>query len=334
MQELLDQASKVYHENWPNTTNFGKCFFLSWYCSVNDCNFCYRSTIAKPEDPSKSRRSLGSVFVEAFLSCKLGWDIEFITGGYGIYPLDDLVEITRVISKMYGHKVWLNLGVLNKIALERFKPYVEGVVASIETINPELRAKVCPSKPLEGYLQLYKNAGDDYKKSCAFIVGLGEKPEDIVALHNFIRDNKLDRITFYALKPVKGTPYKEGPESNYYASWIAKTRIAFPKLEIIAGITGRRAHDVGLLLKAGANQITKFPALRKFGSDEAKEFEKQLKESGREFRSNLTTLPDLDWNAEIDAVDISEEYKTEMKRVLPSYLKRLNKGKTKLTVLN
>lgn len=323
--ELLDEATKVYKENHPNTTCFSKCIFLSWYCSVNDCNFCYRSTIEKPADPSKSRRTLGSVFVEGFLAKECGFDLEFITGGYGIYPMKDMVEITRVLSIIFNKKIWLNLGVLGKPALEQFKPYVEGVVASIESINPELRKIVCPSKPLSGYEQLYANVGDDFKKSCAFIVGLGEKSEDITLLHDWIRKHKLDQITFYALKPVKGTPYTKGPDIEYYAAWVAKTRIAFPKLKIITGITGRRPQDVGILLKAGANVITKFPAFRQFGSDAAKVFQQQLDDSGRECHSNLVTLPDIDFVARIDALPISDDYKEQMKVVLPRYLERLTK---------
>lgn len=272
------------------------------------------------------KRKLGSIFVEAFLSQKLGWDVEFITGGYGIYPIDELVAITKGISQIFGKKIWINLGVISKPALEKFKPYVKGVVASIETINPKLRDYVCPSKPMSGYLKLYENAGDDFEKSCAFIVGLGEVEEDINLLHEFIRDNKLSQITFYALKPVAGTEYTEGPEINYYASWIAKTRIAFPKLNIVAGITGRRAKDVGLLLKAGSNLITKFPALRKFGDEDAIEFQKQLTESGREFTCNLTKIPELNWNTEIDKLPLDQLYRDEMKSILPTYLSRLKKS--------
>lgn len=323
--ELLEQATKVYKEHHPNTTSFAKCLFLSWYCSVNDCNFCYRSTITKKEDPSKMRRSLGSILVEGFLARECGFDLEFITGGYGIYPLKDMVDIARVLSIIFKKKIWINLGVMSRPALKQFKPYVQGVVASIETINPKLRNVVCPSKPLSGYEQLYANAGDDFEKSCAFIVGLGERDEDITLLHDWIRKHNLSQITFYALKPVKGTPYTKGPDIEYYATWIAKTRIAFPKLKIIAGITGRRADDVGVLLKAGANQITKFPAFRSFGSDEAKLFQKHLDESGRECASNFVRLPDVDFVARIDGLPIEDQYKIQMKEVLPRYLERLQK---------
>ncbi|MBD3318855.1 radical SAM protein [Candidatus Woesearchaeota archaeon] len=321
---LLDKAASEYNKYHPHSTTFSKCLFLSWHCSVGDCTFCYRSTIKQTEDPKKQRRRLASIFVEGLVSKVLGYDLEFITGGYGIYPVDEMVEIARVLSHIFGEKIWVNLGVMNKIMLQRFKPYVQGVVASIETINPDLRQQVCPSKPMSGYLQLYNNA-EGFKKSCAFIVGLGESVSDLDLLHDFIREHSLDQITFYALKPVKGTPFTVGPPIENYAWWVAKTRIAFPRMRIIAGITGRRANDVGILLKAGANVITKFPALRMFGSKEAMMFEEQLRRSGRSFDCTLTVFPVIDWNALIEALPVSMELKSEMLEVIPRYVKRLKK---------
>ncbi len=42
---LIEQAGEVYRKNFPNTTWFGRCIFVSWYCDVGTCDFCYRSTI-------------------------------------------------------------------------------------------------------------------------------------------------------------------------------------------------------------------------------------------------------------------------------------------------
>ena len=73
----------------------------------------------------------------------------------------------------------------------------------------------------------------------------------------------------------------------------------FPKLEIIAGLTPKKPDYTSLLLKAGANTLTKFPAIRKFGSKEAYLIEKQIKDSGRKFTTSLTELPQIDWKKEV-----------------------------------
>jgi len=260
------------------------------------------------------------MIVEAILAKNLGWRIEFLTGGYKIYPIEELVGIAKVISKVYGEKIWLNLGALKKEELDLFKPYVKGVVASIETINPELHEKICPDKHIEEYEEMLKIEG--FMKSMTLVVGLGEKREDFPLLKEFIQKYKLDRITFYALKPVPGTPYEEGPSTEDYCYWISETRKAFPELEIIAGTTARRVGEVSKVLEAGANAITKFPATKKFNSEEARVLEAEVAKAGREFVSTLTKLPDIDWAKEVDKLDI--ENKEEVKKKLFLYLDKMS----------
>ncbi len=326
MKELLQKATQVYSQNFKPVAWFGRCIFLSWYCDVGTCKFCYRSTIKdRIKHAEHAKRSLSSILVEALLAKNLGWRIEFLTGGYKIFPLKELVNIAKLVSKVYGKKIWLNLGALNPEEINQFKPYIEGIAASIETIDKELHDKICPNKPLEPYIEMLNNS-KDLKKSITIVIGLGEKQEDIEKLHDFIEQHKLDRITFYALKPIKGTPYTKGPETEDYVSWIAKTRIRFPKLEIIAGVTPRRVHEVDLLLKAGANAITKFPATKQFNSDMARLFEQKVRQAKREFTSTLTKLPDIDWDLQISSLDIDNNLKSEIRERLSQYLKRMKKN--------
>lgn len=171
-----------------------------------------------------------------------------------------------------------------------------------------------------------------FKKSITIIVGLGETIDDFALLEKFIKEHQLDKITFYALKPVRGTGFEKnpGPESNYYAEWIARTRIAFPKLEIMAGITPRRAQDVKIILEAGANAVTKFSATKLFNSERAYLFEKLAEESGRNFKSLLTKLPNIDWDPEIDKLDVEDEIKQDTKELLQLYLKKMQREEKNL----
>ncbi|MEA3430012.1 MAG: radical SAM protein [Nanoarchaeota archaeon] len=322
--DMFKQASKVYAENFKPIAWFGRCIFLSWYCDVGTCKFCYRSTIKdRIKHAKNARRSIPSIIVEALLAKHLGWRIEFLTGGYKIFPMKDLIKITKLVSDIYGEKIWLNLGALEQEDLEKFKPYIEGIVSSIETIEPKLHEDICPNKPIQQYIDMFNYSGN-LKKSITIVIGLGEKPEHIDLLFKFIEKYEVERITFYALKPITGTPYTEGPETKYYAEWVAKTRIKFPKLEIIAGITARRVDDVPWLIKAGANAITKFPATKKFNSDGAKQIEKYIKQEGREFLGTLTKLPNINWNKEIDKIDIDNETKQKTKDLLKDYLKKMS----------
>ncbi|MFC1801052.1 radical SAM protein [Nanoarchaeota archaeon] len=322
--QLLNQANKTFKENFPNKVWYGRCIFLSWYCELGTCKFCFRSTIKhKIKHAQKARRSLPSIITEALLCKNLGWRIEFLTGGYKIFPFKEIVHIAKTVKEVYGEKIWVNLGQLTPKELQQLKPYVKGIVASIETINKPLHDQVCPDKPIEPYSQMLKKA-KDFQKSITIVIGLGEKPEHLEELHNFIEEHQLDRITFYALKPVQGTPYKKGPETDYYAEWIAKTRIRFPKLEIIAGTTAQRYKEVKTLIKAGANAFTKFPATKIFNSPEAKSIEKQIKPL-RTFTSTLTKLPKIDWHKQIDQLNIEKDLKDQVKITLNHYLKKMSK---------
>ncbi len=321
-QELLEKAEKAYFDNFDGKTWYGRCIFLSWYCSIGDCKFCFRTTQKhKIKHPENSRRSMGSLLLEALFCNKFRWRVEFLTGGYGIMPFEELLEIIKNVSLVYGEKIWLNLGVMSPEHLEQAKPYVKGICASMETLTPKVHEYVCPNKPIQPYDKMFSEL-KGFKKSIAIIVGLGDKIEDIKYLFDFIEKHKLDRITVYALKPVKGTEFTSGPGVDEYLQWIARIRIRFPKLEIIAGTNLRRCEEAGYLMRAGANAVTKFPATKQFATKKARLVEELIKKEKRDFISNLTVLPNIDWNKEIEKLPIKDEYKTEMKEKLLPYLEK------------
>ena len=303
---------------------FGRCIFLSWYCDIATCKFCYRSTQkSRIKHAKNAKRSIPSLLSEIILAKNLNWRIEFLTGGYKIYSMKELVKITKLLSEAYGKKLWLNLGALKPNEIERFKPYIEGITASIETTEPSLHNKICPDKPIQPYKDML-NSIKDLKKSITIVIGLGET--DINSLHQFIKHHNLDRITFYALKPIKDTPFDKGPTTEHYLKWIKETRDKFPDLEIIAGTTFRRYKETPLLIEAGANAITKFPITKKFNSKEAQFIEESISNT-RDFESNLTKLPNIDWNKEVDKLNINKTLKQQTKTTLQRYIKKMSEPK-------
>jgi len=276
------------------------------------------------KDPKKARRSLESVLAEAIIVKHCGWNIEFVSGGYGGFSKNSLLEVLKNIKIIYGKKLWLNIGILNETVLTELIPYLEGICAAIETTNPEIHAKVCPSKPVEPYLKMYEICDKlGLKKAMTIILGLGETIEDFESLEAFIKKHGVTRITFYGLNPIKGTVFegKEGPKSEYFAEWISKTRIAFPEIVIIAGVWVKRISDLPLFLKAGANSITKFPVIKLFNTKYAKDMASQSEKAGRKFLGNMTELPKIDIDKEIEPLEISEERKPIVKQKVEEYLK-------------
>lgn len=339
VQELVKKANLIYKEHFPSTTCFERAIFFSWSCAIKDCTFCYMSTQEKrnKNDADKSLRSEASMYAEAVLCKHFGWDIGFYTGGIAAYPFPKHVEIVKNIRKICGKKIWISLGALPKNVLELFKDDAKGVVGSIETINWDLQKKVCPSKPYQPYLKMFEYAREmDMDTAITFIVGLGETHADLENLKKVITDYSIKKIHMYGLIPHPGTEFGDAsaPTAQEQAWWIAQTRIAFPTIDIQCGIWTDRMERISLLLKAGANSISKFPIVRKFGGPETKAIEAQAKKAGREFTGTLTKMIDVDWNCEIDKFDfLDEKMRSSVKMKLEIYLKQMRKSINRIAIV-
>lgn len=326
MMELTEKAKEVYSNNFSNETRFERAIFFSWGCTIGDCTFCYMSTQPKDKPPKETRRSKESILAEFILSKKLGWDIGFFTGGIGVLSSDELEEILKVAVEITGEKIWLSVGPISKSLLQRYQPYIKGVVGSTETINPELHRKVCPSKPLQPYERMFENAKElGLERAMTFIVGMGETKGDLPLLVDFIRKHEITKIHVYGLIPQKGTIFENSstPTKEEQGWWISQLRINFSKLDIQCGIWEDRLERVSYLLQAGANTISKFKALKHFGTDLAKQIENQAVFAGREFQGTLTKLPGIDWDDEVEKLSVSDELKEGIKVKLRQYLSKM-----------
>lgn len=326
LAELVARANEVYEAHFDGKVWFGRCIFLSFYCERGTCTFCFRSTQKHLiKHPSKARRSLPSILAEAMMIKAFGWRIEFLTGGYGILADEELLRIIKLVSQILDEKIWINLGEIGTNLLEEFQPYVAGIVSSIETVESKLHEQVCPDKPIEPYVTMIKEGRAlGFKQSMTIIIGLGETQEDFSLLEQFIKDTAINRITIYALRPVKGTPFEHGPDPLDVAWWIAKTRIAFPKLEIIAGSARYRIPELSLFFKAGANAITKLPATNIFNTDDGRAVEAEAKKAGRTFMSTFTSsdvYKEANWEAMLTRTqDLSVAEKEAVMKTLKLYL--------------
>ncbi len=337
LKTLMESANKLYWANFDGRTWFGRCIFLSWYCEKGSCIFCFRSvTKERIKDPSKARRSLASVIAEAMLIKGMGWRIEFLTGGYGILGDEELLRVAKLVSQVLEEPIWINLGEMGVKLLEDFKPYVQGLYSSIETMEPKLHKEVCPDKPIEPYVDMMKDAEKlGYTNAITIIIGLGENQADFPLLNNFIEDNNIKRITIYALRPVRGTPFEHGPKPEDVAWWIAKTRIAFPKIEIIVGSARYRIPEISLFFDAGANAVTKLPATNMFNTKDALRVEEEFKKSKRIFTGTFVckdVYSKANWEGMLDRLDVTADERADIKKTLMLYLDGMNKKASSLFV--
>jgi len=117
--------------------------------------------------------------------------------------------------------------------------------------------------------------------------------EDIQVLLDLICELELDRITLYSLNPHDGTAMADTPPpaSIYQAGVIALTRLEFPKIQIIGGTWIDQLPNIGLMLLAGANGITKYPLFSMFGNRHGKKVEEEVRFANRTL---LGTFTDMD----------------------------------------
>ncbi|MBI5390828.1 radical SAM protein [Candidatus Woesearchaeota archaeon] len=328
LHSLMQQAQLIYRAHFPMETNFERALFFSWGCTIGDCVFCYMSTQPAGKKPTETKRSISSIFAESLLVKHLHWDVGFVTGGIGVLKPDELEFLLKGIYEIVGEKLWLSVGPIPKPLLERYLPYIKGIVGSTETVNPVLHKKVCPSKPLAPYEKMFELSKQySLKRAMTFIVGMGETHEDFPLLVDFIKKHDIHKIHLYGLIPTKGTIYEHTPPptKEEQAWWIAQLRIAVPTLDIQAGIWDDRAESVSFFLQAGANSISKFQAVKFFGSEVCRQIVAEAKNAGRTFSGNLLTMPSVDWDAEIERLSFSGELKVEIRKKLDVYLKQMGK---------
>ena len=301
--ELIERANKITMTRHGNRITLERAIFLSWWCDKGDCAFCYMSS-QKPKikEPQRARRNINSILAEAELVRRMGWNIEFLSGGYGSFTTRGIKNISQRIYEITGQPVWLNVGVTKD--LQAYGGEIVGITGAVETANPELHDKICPSKSLDDVVDMLDLAGElGFKKAITIILGLGEDPEDLNYLFNFIKDVGIDRVTFYSLNPHKDTYYENTPQpaSLYYAGTVAATRIEFPLLEIVAGTWIDNLANIGPLLLAGANGLTKFPLFKMFGTNHGRRVEEEVKWAGRELVGTFTNFDRLTMGESIDS---------------------------------
>lgn len=318
--DLLRKSNEITLSEHGNTITLERAIFLSWWCDKGDCAFCYMSS-QKPRisEPEKARRNINSILAEAELIRRMGWNVEFLSGGYGSFSTDEIKNISKRIHTITGKPVWLNVGITRD--LEEYGKEIIGITGAVETANPELHDKICPSKSLDDIIEMLDMAGDlGFKKAITIILGLGETPEDLKYLFNLIKEVGINRVIFYSLNPHKDTPYENTPQpaSLYYADMMAATRIKFPEMEIIAGTWIDNLANIGPLLLAGANGLTKFPLFKMYGTNYGRRVEEEVKWAGRELKGSFTDLDSL--------VKVENTY-PELEPFIKRYIDKCQKNK-------
>ncbi|MDR2966505.1 MAG: radical SAM protein [Methanobacteriaceae archaeon] len=305
--DLIKKANKLSLKNNFLTITLERAIFLSWWCDKGNCKFCYMSTQKnKISDPKKAKRKINSILAESELCKRLGWNIEFLSGGYKSFTTEKIKKIATDIFTISNEPVWLNIGITED--LEKYGEEIIGITGAIETANPKLQEEVCPSKPIHEISHMLDRSKDlGFKNAITIVLGIGETPDDIDYLIRYIKNHRIDRVIFYSINPHKGTEFENYPQpaSLYYAGVVATIRLTFPNIEIICGTWSDNLANIGILILSGANGITKFPLFKMFGTKYGKRVEKEVYWTGRKLKGTFTDEkklgpPESEFNSDLN----------------------------------
>ena len=310
-EELLENAHAAFSSNFKPEAWFERPIFLSWR-NVMNCTLCHLSQKSPDSmNPLSSRRSSSSLMAEAYLAKQAKWKMQLTTGYFPHNP-DELMNICKRMMEATEERIWLDTHPIPGNDIDILKPYLTGINAPLETVSKGLRKRLYPNTAMHQFLTMFDEA-THLRKGVSITLGIGETLNDIQELHHFIEMNKVDKVTFNPVIPHKNTQIKQSPSSFYMTRWIAETRLAFPKIEIIAGTWKGRVAEVGLFMKAGANAITKFPAVKRFNSEDAHSIEQEVATAKRTFTSTLTNIGMIN---KLKDMDVDEETKDKLMRYI------------------
>ncbi len=326
--ETIKKADRKTREVHGSGVALERAIFLSWWCDRANCSFCYMSTQKERiSDKSRARRRASSIFAEAELLRRIGWRVAFISGGYGAYSIGEIGDVTRTVFEITGEPTWLNVGVLSESEMAEFGDEIVGVTGSVETLATGIRDRICPGKPLGPITTMFEAAADiGLERGMTLILGLGEGAADLSGLIDFIREQKISKITVYSLNPHEGTPFSDSPPppSLYQAGVIAALRLEFPKLKIVAGTWIDQLPNIGIVCLAGANAVTKYPLLRMFGNRFGRKVEEEIVAAGRQVQGTFTDMSRL--NGELKANVFN---RSEVEAALERYINKIHKKSEK-----
>jgi len=330
LDSLVSQANKVFKENFSNDVYFERSVFINWTCAIADCKYCYLST--KPKHDSREKptavRSKESILAEVLICKAMGWRIGYITGGLRVESTDYLKDLIEKINQVTCRKTMMNFGPYALSEIKKLKPVISGMGSAIESFDEELHNFICPSKPLRTLMKFLENLKEEnLQKLITIILGIGERKEDIDIVIEKIKGYEIDNVQLCFLKPQENTVFDKvpPPDPDYMTWWIAKIRIACPKVKIKVALVRERIGDVEIYLKAGANGFSRFRVFDDFASSYAGELEEGCRKAGRELEGNFTILPEIDAAELVEELPFDQGLKDKILPKAEQYFRKLQK---------
>ncbi len=263
LHDLMALALSIKLEN--RGTSFSLCTISnarSGRCT-EDCAFCAQSARYHTNAPEYGLKSVEQLVKEAIAAREAGASrFSIVTSGRGISGRDvsRIAKRVAAIRQETGMQVCASLGIMERAALQELKAAgLSRYHHNIEACR-EFFPTICTTHTYQQRVSTIYAAREAGLSVCAGgLIGLGETPEQRLALAMELSELPVDSVPLNVLVPIKGTPLHGIPPLpvSEVLRTIAIMRLLMPTVTIrIAGGRDTVLGDFqGLVFNAGADAM-------------------------------------------------------------------------------
>ena len=264
LEAVFETARALRRKFFGNRVLLYGFLYISTYCR-NNCTFCF---YRESNHSSHRYRKTGPEILEAaiqlarsgvhLIDLTMGEDPRlFNDGEEGIEQLTGLIETIKAEVQL---PVMVSPGVVPGLVLEKLaKAGADWYACYQETHNRELFKQLRPGQDYDARIQIKKQAIQyGLKVEEGILVGVGEKPEDIVETIETVRNMEIHQVRAMNFVPRENTPMEKvhPPDPLKELLIIALFRLVFPAKCIPATLDVEGLGGLKRRLQAGANVVT------------------------------------------------------------------------------
>jgi biotin synthase len=248
--EVLDLLAAAFRVRRARFGRSVQLYFLmnakSGLCP-EDCSYCSQSKVSDAEIPRynilKREDLLAGAAAAAERQAKT-YCIVISARGPTEREIAAVEAIVPEIKQKYGLQICACLGLLTPEQADRLAACGVNKVNHNLNTSGEHYAEICTTHTYQDRVDTLRNVRKSGMELCSGgIIGMGEKPRDVVSMAFELRDLGVESIPVNFLNPIEGTPLA-GPSEltpNYCLKVLCMFRLANPTSELrIAG--GREMH--------------------------------------------------------------------------------------------
>lgn len=240
--DLMHAAYRVRHNY------FGKSVQLYFLMNAKsglcpeDCGYCSQSKVSDAEIPRYNLLNREQILAGAKAAAERNaktYCIVISARGPNEREITAVEKLVPEIKEQYGLDICACLGLLTPEQADRLKACgVDRVNHNLNT-GAEYYSEICSTHTYEDRVNTLKAVRNAGMELCSGgIVGMGEKPRDVVDMALELRDLGVESIPVNFLNPIEGTPLagRHDLTPNYCLKVLAMFRLVNPNREIrIAG---------------------------------------------------------------------------------------------------